>query len=331
VSWSEEKASAHEIIALARVAMQMCLAGVYADARELSAKIEGAAFRFEGDAMVSATVLFMRAIQAVLDGDISRYRALVEETIVAFERAGDLRNVCLQRVNAGFAASELGDYAEAVTLLRAALAEAERLGIPYVASQCRTNLGLALARTGAVGEARALEEFAIEYFMAHQSQRMEGGARIYLSAILRLAGDLEGAEAEARRAINVCEIVPQHQAYARARLADALRARGSLAEALECARGAVELVNSMGIVEEGEAFIRLIYAELLFERGERPKAAAAIGAARERLLARAAKISDPAARASYLSRVPDHARTLELARAWLEEDQGAMPLAERPN
>jgi tetratricopeptide (TPR) repeat protein len=269
-------------------------------------------------------------MRAFFDGDLSRYRALVQEAIAAFERAGDLRNACLQRVNAGSAASALGAYGETVDLLRAALAEAERLGIPYVASQCRTNLGVAVALTGALGEGRALEEFAIEYFMAHQSQRMEAGARIYLSAILRLAGDFEGAEAEARRALNVCEIVPQYQADALARLADALRARGHRDEALESATRAVELADSMALMEEGEAFIRLIHAELLFERGERGKAAAAIAGARERLLARAAKIVDPAARASYLTRVPDHARTLELARAWLGEDPPAAP-PPRPN
>jgi eukaryotic-like serine/threonine-protein kinase len=317
-SWSEEKASAAEIIALSRAAVQICFAGAYADAAALQAKAEAASSRFEGDVMVSAHVLYGRAFRALLDGDLSEHRALTEATILAFERAGDVRNACLQRVNAGSAASELGAYAEAVALLRAALAEAERLGIPYVASHCRTNLGLALARTGALGEARSLLEFAIEYFMDHRSQRMECGARIYLSAILRFAGELEGAEAEARRALNVCELVPQFQADALSRLADALRARGNLEEARDAARRAVELVGSMGLVEEGEAFTRLIYAEVLFESGDKAGAAAAIATARDRLLARAAKIGDPAAREDYLTRVPDHARTLSLSRAWLE-------------
>jgi eukaryotic-like serine/threonine-protein kinase len=319
-SWSEQKASAAEIIAISRAAVQICFAGAYVDAAELQAKAEAAAGRFEGDVMVSAHILYGRAFRALLDGDLSENRALTEATIQAFERAGDMRNSCLQRVSAGYAASEIGAYDEAVALLRAALAEAERLGIPYVGSQCRTNLGLALARTGALGEARSLLEFAIEYFMVHRSQRMEGGARIYLSAILRLAGDLEGAEAEARRAVNVCELVPQFQADALSRLADALRARGNLVEAQAAARRAVELVGSMGLVEEGEAFTRLIYAEVLFESGDRAAAVAAIATAKDRLLARAAKIGDPATRASYLTRVPDHARTLALALAWSGED-----------
>jgi hypothetical protein len=44
----------------------------------------------------------------------------------------------------------------------------------------------------------------------------------------------------------------------------------------------------------------------------------ALSAARARLLGRADRIHDPAWRESFLTRVPDNARILELARAFLD-------------
>ena len=58
-------------------------------------------------------------------------------------------------------------------------------------------------------------------------------------------------------------------------------------------------------------------AEALFAHGDRAGAEAAIRAARDRLDERAARIGDAALREGFLRRVPDNARTLELARAWL--------------
>src|SRR5262249_3460963 len=147
--------------------------------------------------------------------------------------------------------------------LRAVLAETERLGLAYVVAYSQTNLGFTLARTGALEEARALMTSAIEYFMEHESQRMEAAARIYLSPILKLAGDIEGAEAEARRALSVCVVVHQFHALALAHLASAELAAGRIAEALDSARGAAELMGVMGHVEVGEAFIHLTFAESL--------------------------------------------------------------------
>jgi hypothetical protein len=43
-----------------------------------------------------------------------------------------------------------------------------------------------------------------------------------------------------------------------------------------------------------------------------------IEAARERLLSRAEKILDADLRKSFLERVPEHARTLSLARQWVK-------------
>jgi tetratricopeptide (TPR) repeat protein len=170
-----------------------------------------------------------------------------------------------------------------------------------------------------------VEAQAVEDFVAHGDERLEGSSRAYLAAIIRLEGDLDAAEAEARRAVNVLAETPAQLPHALATLADILLEQGNVTEALENAGRAIELLQSLGQVEEGEALARLVYAEALGASGERAEARAAIGQARDRLLARAGKIADLASRASFLERVHEHARTLTVARAWIDEATGTRP------
>jgi hypothetical protein len=65
--------------------------------------------------------------------------------------------------------------------------------------------------------------------------------------------------------------------------------------------------------------VRLAHAEALHATGARDAAARAIADARARLLAIAGRIAAPDYRASFLEAVPENARTLALARAWLDE------------
>jgi eukaryotic-like serine/threonine-protein kinase len=80
---------------------------------------------------------------------------------------------------------------------------------------------------------------------------------------------------------------------------------------------AFHLLVSLHGIEEGEALIRLVHTRALEAIGEDSAARAALIAARDRLLARAAKIADPALREGFLRAVPDNARTLAVARARL--------------
>ncbi|MEI8256539.1 MAG: hypothetical protein WCJ30_12775 [Deltaproteobacteria bacterium] len=195
-----------------------------------------------------------------------------------------------------------------------------RLGLPSTAAAARQNLGLALARTGSFDEARTVETAALEVFRTSGNRRMEAASSSYLAHILFLAGDLDAAEREARAAIALASeppLLPPSRAEGLAGLAQVLLAKGGHAEALEAAREAMDLLDAIGGIDGGEGGIRLVWAEALHSRGELDAARSAIAAARERLLAAAAKIDDEAVRRMYLERVPDHARTLELARAWI--------------
>jgi hypothetical protein len=148
---------------------------------------------------------------------------------------------------------------------------------------------------------------------------MEGASCEYLALIRLAAGNAEAAELEARKAIIVASQptpLPLNIAESLAILAQALLAQGRVPEALEAARDAHERLVALGGIDDGESIISLAWAEALSAAGDQAGARAAIAQAKSRLLERAAKILDPAARDGFLTRVPENARTLACAADW---------------
>jgi eukaryotic-like serine/threonine-protein kinase len=82
------------------------------------------------------------------------------------------------------------------------------------------------------------------------------------------------------------------------------------------------LLDELGGIEEGEALVPLVHAEVLCAAGREVEARERIGAAAARLRERAARIADDAWRVSFVDGVREHRRTLELAVAW-----GAPPVS----
>jgi hypothetical protein len=126
-------------------------------------------------------------------------------------------------------------------------------------------------------------------------------------------GDLEDAEQEARRAVEVLAAWPSEHPVALAVLARVLLARSRPEEALAVTKEALAEMGAMGGMPEGESWCRLVYAEALHALGD-PGASAALAEARRRVLDRAARIGEEALRESFLGAIPENARTLALAR-----------------
>jgi hypothetical protein len=133
---------------------------------------------------------------------------------------------------------------------------------------------------------------------------MEATSRAHLSTILLMSGDLDGAEEQARRAMELAAeptLLLPRRALAAAAMAVVLRARGHDARAV--AQEAVEMLDRMGAAHEHEAFIRLAHLEAW------PEAAPAT---RAWLLGRADLIRDPVMRQQFLEKIPASARILAL-------------------
>jgi hypothetical protein len=210
----------------------------------------------------------------------------------------------------------LGAFALAERTLEGIPAADEALGM--VSSWRRFCLSWLLADRGALDEARALATQLGEYGRAHQFPLEEGRGRWVLAEVLRRAGDLEGAEREIGAALGM--VVALEHPGVLATLAALRLAQGRAAEALAAAEEAAAACARMGGcgMFRGAA-IRLVHAEALHATGAHDAARRAIREARARLLAIADRIGAPDYVQSFLEIVPENARTLALARAWLDE------------
>jgi tetratricopeptide (TPR) repeat protein len=165
-AWSEREATGPAVAALAEVGVSLLFAGLYERAEAFRARIEAVAERFSSDPAVTAYVVRSLGAYGLTTGNLGRARSMGEAAVQCFERAGDLRRACEARVSLGFTECQLGAYREAVSLLRAACAEAEQMGLDNAAANARSNLGPALGALGALDEARAVQEQAVAAAMA---------------------------------------------------------------------------------------------------------------------------------------------------------------------
>jgi tetratricopeptide (TPR) repeat protein len=276
------------------------------------------------DALSVALIQQSRSFRASARGDSVACLDGLRATLVAFEQAGDRRNACSTRANLGFILAELGDFEGAEEALRAALITADRMGLHDLSATVRNNLGHVLCCRGQLEEARRFAQQAIETFHRQEAPRDEGLARTYLAKIELCAGDSGAAEREARAAAEALLATPPLRAAAVAVLARALLDQGRVSEALEAASEAFSVLEALGSIEEGESLVRLVHADALAAAGKLADFAMAIAEARDRLLIRASRISDPMWRERFLSSVPENARTLGLS-----DDPTRTPALER--
>jgi tetratricopeptide (TPR) repeat protein len=310
------EAAEAKIIALCRANAELLTAGRYELADAFLRAIDELFEQHPGHSPgARARAQDAHARRALILGDLGEFLRLATLALQGFERVSNLRTACALQVSVGYAQLQLGAYAEAERTLSEALCAADRLGLTGLSPSAKENLGQALAGLGRWDEAEALTRDAVAAFSAQGDRRMEVGGRIYLTLMLGAAGELANAEEEARAALAIAP-PPPLRAYALAALAQVLLRAQRGGEALLAAREAVDLLDTLGSIEEGEALLRLVYAEALHAEGD-PRAASAILDARDRLLEQAAKIGDAALRRSFLERVPENARTLWLAETWL--------------
>jgi eukaryotic-like serine/threonine-protein kinase len=258
----------------------------------------------------------LRAKLACHAGDQATGVAGFEAALRAFEAAGDERSACELLHNVGVTLGELGVLEQAEEHLRRALATAERLDLQYVIAGVLMNLALLLTHQARLYEARTCAERALNLARKQGDRRFEGAALLSLAMIAH--SDLDSARAKtlAGEAVEALQQVPPALPLALSVLSRALLGSGRVAEALDNARSANVLLEALGRVEDGEASVRLVYAEALAAAGRWEEARQVLDRAVNRLEERAAAISKPEWRASFLSRLPDHARTVALRAEW---------------
>ena len=304
--------SASQVMSTARTGAFLVLAGAYDRADQLLARVTEIEPSVS-DPGARARIDQALASRAMVSGDLGVHLARTEAAIAHFSAAGDQRNACLSRITASFAETSVGRFDAAARELREALATATHMALPALAAYAKHTLGFTLAELGELTEAARLEAEAVASFEAHGDARLEGGSRVYLAQIHARRGFLHRAESELDRALDTASAVPAVRAYA---LAARARIRLSLSrpeEALSDAEHAYSVLTDLGGIEEGESLVRLAYAEALIASGKHDEAQRALADAKQRLMDRAARITDEAVREGLLRGVPENARLLAMA------------------
>lgn len=268
------------------------------------------------EAMVRAQIGRAAGIRALFAGDPARTVVLLREAVAACESAGDLRLACSLRKTQGYYEAECGAIEEGERTLRACVATASRLGLLGLEAHAKQDLGCPLIRLGRLDEAEQTQREALAELTKQGDRRLLSYTHGYLSWIHRLRGDHSEAEQEARLALELAPSAPV-RLMANSHLASALLARGDWAAASATAEEGLRVLREVGPGEDGAPLVLLVAAQARFERGDPEGARDLIREAREDVLARAGRISEPTLRASFLSRFAENVEILALADAWL--------------
>jgi tetratricopeptide (TPR) repeat protein len=208
----------------------------------------------------------------------------------------------------------LGAFDAAEQILLSIVAADEALG--PASSLRRLTLAWLLADRGALDPARAVAIELAEHGRAHHNPFDEGRGHWVLAEVLRRAGELDAADREIQAAL--AQAVPLERPSMLATLSALRLAQGRAQDAATTAEdAATQCAAIRGCGMFRGAFVRLVRAEALHATGAHDAARHAIADARVHLLAIADKICDPSYRHSFLHGVPENARTLALAQAWV--------------
>ena len=254
-----------------------------------------------GDGFVDGWRLRVHSIAAAVAGDPGRCLALARASAERLERVDARRDLVSGLVNVGFAQVAVGQDAEAEATLRRALEIADELQMVRTTAVATQNLALAVLRGGRADEALALGEAAERMATDQLSARVAAGAVIYQARALLALGRPEEALTRAIRAVAATVDLPPMRAYAMAAAAEARLALGAATAARDEATAAVALMDELGGIDEGEAYLLAVLARAHDACGDPEAAAATARRAIEKADRLAEAIEDPAVRRSLLA------------------------------
>jgi tetratricopeptide (TPR) repeat protein len=315
---SPQLMTADRVVAMSRIAVRFVVSGGFEIADALISRVaRDAAVVTDREPAARAFALSARVARAMWLGDIEDAATLSQEAIACFDLVGDVRNAAVQRDNAGFALIQLGAFAASESMLVEAIASAERLGLSTVVNRAKLHLGQFYSRSLRAEESvRTLTE-AAEGFAAQRDPVGEGLARLYRSGVLHINREHAAAAREAEAALPFLEGAPPYRASALGFIALMRLDAGDADGAYEAGAEAMKILETYGGTIEGEPFIYIGYAEGLRAKGDIEGSKKAIGVARDRVLARAAKIKTPELRRDFMERLREHGRILMRAGEWL--------------
>lgn len=263
-----------------------------------------------------ARVFAARAIRANFGGDPRVFEEESRRAARAYESYDEPRFALIHWNNVGFAQLSLGEAERAAGTFRSVIERATALEFQRIATSARHNLGLALLFLGRVAEASALEREVIAEADAQGDAHTAALARLYLARAQLAGGAFPAARRTVDEALPALRASPSGRVLGLAIRAQASIATGDLAGAARDAGDGMELLATVGSVEEGEGLLRLACAEALLAANRTHEAVRAIEEAWAWLVGRAALAGPKEARQRVIEGVPEHARIAALARRY---------------
>ena len=312
------RASAPHVIAACRMAVALVRSGDLARGRAI---VRSARERCDAataaDPSVSAWLDVAVAERSAFVGDVARELPRRAAALERFTAAGDVRNACEQRGALAAVLLRLGAFDEAERLLHEALGIAEPMKLA-IASQIKAYLALAAFRQGERERAVSLVSAALEEAEPRGDRYTLGHAHAFHALIQAQADDHGAALAEADAAVAAAEPFPSLLAHALGVRAATLLVAGNAASALEPARRAMGLLVERGGAGEGESLARLTHALVLAQTGDQAESRRAMKAARDRVVGLAERLGDRRYKRSFLEKIPENTRILQLGAEWLD-------------
>ncbi len=209
----------------------------------------------------------------------------------------------------------LGDLRSALEWVRQGMTQALRIGQPFPISHARLNLMVVLAASPEPAHQQEARTLALECVEAQSANRLHVGcAHLAQARVVAGEGDVAGAEAQARKACEVLAPFAPFMPLARWSLGALLLVQGRVAEARQEVELALRETEALGPGGLGRVGLLQVLAEACFAEGDTAAGEQALRHALRCLHTRTADIPDTESRERFLLRVPENARTLELAR-----------------
>lgn len=265
------------------------------------------------DPLARAHIAHARGMRAASRGELADYVEQLETVTAAFEEAGDLRNLAVERSTLAGCCFQLGQVARAESIARKNLVVCQQLRAPQAIGFAQMTLGLILAhRDEARDEARDLLAAAEAYYVSVDHPRRRGILHTYKALLALESKDPAAAIIEADLADRYLAGFPGFHAWALAVGARARLQRHGPADALPLARAAVTLLDQLGALLLGETLPRLVLAECLHALGDHTGAATEAATGRALVERRADGMHDPHTRQLWLD-LPNHVRLRTLS------------------
>jgi tetratricopeptide (TPR) repeat protein len=265
------------------------------------------------DAHLAARAESVRSQLARAEGRLSVAAAHQSRTVQLHERSGNARAACEALGNLAVWLMEVGQLEKAEGYARQVLAMSESMRLSHFLGGVSQLLTNCLAYQGRLDEARAVGQRGLAWTRERGDRWFLPYVQLYLSMTEFLAADYPAAETLARGALNSTVDKPALRPFGLALFARARLAQGFGDEALALAKEAHAVLDAKSSVEDGEATVRLAYAEVLVASDNRPEAVRVVSEAMLWLRQRTQSLDDPALRVSFLERIPEHRRLCALA------------------